>query len=91
MELTSGVQRLRPDMFARLRLSDTPTPLPVIPKAAIVEREGVTGVFVEREADKFDWRPVRVGVALGERVAVLEGLRTDERVVVGGTMLLYRN
>jgi cobalt-zinc-cadmium efflux system membrane fusion protein len=34
VELTSGVQRLRPDMFARLRLSDAPTPLPVIPKAA---------------------------------------------------------
>jgi cobalt-zinc-cadmium efflux system membrane fusion protein len=56
-----------------------------------VEREGVTGVFVEREAGRFDWRPVRVGVALGERVAVLEGLRPEERVVVGGTMLLYRN
>ncbi len=91
VELTSGGQRLRPDMFARLRLSDAPTPLPVIPKAAVVEREGVTGVFVEREAGKFDWRPIRVGVALGERVAVLEGLRPDERVVVGGTMLLYRN
>jgi cobalt-zinc-cadmium efflux system membrane fusion protein len=30
-------------------------------------------------------------VSLGERVAVLEGLRPEERVVVGGTMLLYRN
>jgi cobalt-zinc-cadmium efflux system membrane fusion protein len=62
----------------------------VIPKAAVVEREGVTGVFVEREAGKFDWRPVRVGVALGERVAVLEGLAG--RTGGGrGTMLLYRN
>jgi RND family efflux transporter, MFP subunit len=91
VELTSGAERLRPDMFARLRLSNAPTPLPVIPKTAIVEREGVTGVFVEREAGKFDWRPVRVGVSLGERVAILEGLRPEERVVVGGTMLLYRN
>ncbi|MFQ3582655.1 MAG: efflux RND transporter periplasmic adaptor subunit [Chloracidobacterium sp.] len=91
VELTGGAQRLRPDMFARLRLSDEPTLLPVVPKAAVVEREGVTGVFIEREPGKFDWRPIRVGVSLGERVAVLEGLQSGERVVVGGTMLLYRN
>lgn len=91
VELTAGAERLRPDMFARLRLSDEPTPLPVVPKSAVVEREGATGVFVEREPGKFDWRPVQVGVASGDRVAILEGLKADERVVVGGTMLLYRN
>ncbi|MCS7079286.1 MAG: efflux RND transporter periplasmic adaptor subunit [Chloracidobacterium sp.] len=91
VELTAGAQQLRPDMFARLRLADEPTPLPVVPKSAVVEREGVTGVFVEREPGKFDWRPVRVGVTTGDRVAILEGLTANERVVVGGTMLLYRN
>ncbi len=91
VELSAGAQRLRPDMFARLRLADDPTPLPAVPKSAIVEREGATGVFVEREPGQFEWRPVRTGVTTGDRVAILEGLAATERVVVGGTMLLYRN
>jgi multidrug efflux system membrane fusion protein len=65
-------------------LMDTLRSITIIPTAAI--QRGIMGsfVFVVEEDKTVSVRPLTLGSTEGEKVAVLEGLRPDERVVVDG-------
>lgn len=85
--------RLRPGMFARIRLFD-PHSRPegpgvaVVPESA-VQRQGDGYVaFVPEGARRYRLREVRIGRKAGDRVEVLSGLKAGEKVVVKGTFLL---
>ena len=52
-------------------------------KDAIINRKGKDMVFVAK-GEEVDARPVRLGVAVGNRMEVLDGLGEGERVVVRG-------
>jgi multidrug efflux pump subunit AcrA (membrane-fusion protein) len=66
------------DITARIR------DLPVVPKAALVWRGSLPGVFVLNDDDQEELRLVRTGDDVGaDGVAVLSGLRAGERIVVG--------
>jgi RND family efflux transporter MFP subunit len=55
-----------------------------VPRAALVKRAGVSGVFVAGPDQRAHFRLVRTGAALGEEVEVQAGLSDGERVIVRG-------
>ena len=81
---------LAPGMYAELRFESRGQPM-TIPVAAVLIKDGKRRiVYVQREDGRFEPREVRVGPTNGGRVPVLEGLKTGERIVVKGALLLDR-
>ena len=74
-----------PGMYAEIRLPDAGTEgrqMPTVPKAALVQRGSLFGVYV-MEDGKPSLRLVRVGGPAGnDRVTILSGLSGGEQVVV---------
>ena len=60
----------------------------VIPRHAIQTVDGQPFVFVQREAGKYEMRPVERGAELDEDIEILRGLKADETVVVDGSFIL---
>jgi cobalt-zinc-cadmium efflux system membrane fusion protein len=88
VELPNPGGRFRPEMFGSIRHAGAVRSLPVVPLAAVVQEYGVTVVFVELTPGRFERRQITIGPRSGDVVAVLTGLKVDERVVVAGAMLL---
>ena len=82
-------RKLKPGMFAQVevRLPD-PTPQRAIAASAILADEGKTFVFCRLTDDLWIRRPVTVGPAQEGFVPVLEGLDTNEVVVIEGGLML---
>jgi len=96
VEVPNDDGRLRPGMFARVRISDphggeagrTVEAVLAVPEAAI-QRDGERSiVFVERGAGRFERRAVRTGRRGEGFVEVVEGLTEGEAVAVSGTFVL---
>jgi membrane fusion protein, heavy metal efflux system len=73
--------------FLHLLMNDTP-PRPVVPAAAIVDDAGRPIVFVQREGETFDRRPVTLGPRAGDLVQITEGIKPGDRVVTKGAYLV---
>lgn len=74
-------------MYAEVMINDINArvrDLPVVPKASLVWRGSLPGVFVVGENNQRELRLVRTGDAVGaDGVAILSGLQAGERIVVG--------
>jgi RND family efflux transporter MFP subunit len=76
---------LSPGMFARVRLPvGGPYPSLLVPQAAVASDQGRKYVYVVNGQDVVESRTVTLGPREGELVAVKEGLKAGDRVVVGG-------
>ena len=61
----------------------------IVPRSAVLTGEnGLSSVFVKERAERFASRPVRVAPLDADRVVLLSGVRTGERVVTAGGGLL---
>ena len=69
-------------------LMQTTTPRPVVPAAAVVDDAGRPIVFVQREGETFDRRPVTLGARTGDLVQITEGVKAGDRVVTKGAYLV---
>ena len=81
--------RLKPEMYALVRVYSEPDPEALtVPLAAI--QNGPTGkmVFVQRGANEFEFRTVKLGPEHGEVVTVLNGVQAGEPVVTKGSFVL---
>ena len=79
----SGGQ-LRPGLFARGAIVAERRRGIVIPKDALLTRDGKTTVFVAQTGDTAKLRSVKVGVQTAETAEVRSGVQPGERVVVAG-------
>ncbi|WP_437733245.1 efflux RND transporter periplasmic adaptor subunit [Sorangium sp. So ce1335] len=72
---------LRPGMFASVALATGEAPSLVVPRSAVVPREGRAHLFavVDRRLEE---RVVQTGAEKGDAVAVLRGVRAGEAVVI---------
>ncbi len=61
---------------------------PVVPAGAVLQGDGKTSVWVEKEPGRFQRVEVKVGERAGDVVPVLSGLTAGTRIVVDGAMLL---
>jgi RND family efflux transporter MFP subunit len=91
-EKTAMDSRILPDMgvkvsFLTERQAETPAvearPRLLVPKAAVRTDNGQSVVFVVRD-DRVERRAVKVGAADGDRIEVISGLNSGDRIVVEG-------
>ena len=80
---------LKPEMFATVRVYAAPTPDALtVPLAAVQNGPAGKILFVQKEANEFEVRTVKLGSEQGEVVTVLEGVSAGEQVVTKGSFVL---
>ena len=75
--------QLAAGLFARAAYEGGTTDTLLIPAAAVVTRGQLTGVYVVEDG-RLHWRLVKTGRAISNRLEVLSGLVTGEKVVISG-------
>ena len=60
----------------------------MVPQDAVQRYEGGTYIFVRDEPDLFSMRRITTGSFVGDQVEILEGLNTNEAVVVRGSFIV---
>ena len=83
--------KFKADMLVRAMLRIPPLPgRTVLPRAAMTTRDGTESVFVEvpDQPGTFERRRIRVAQERRDQIIVAEGLRSGERVVGVGSLLL---
>ena len=83
-EFANTDESLFPNQFVNVRMRVRNEPAVVIPNAAVQFGAQGNFVFVVDAANKSVVRAVKLGVTEGENVAVLDGVRAGERVVLEG-------
>src|SRR5262249_9615497 len=81
-ELDNPKGRLRPEMYGTIRHTDTVRTLPVVPLGAVIQTDGKSSVWVEKEPGRFQLVDVKTGERAGETLPVMSGLHAGMRVVV---------
>src|SRR5690606_4126556 len=61
-----------------------------IPHKAIEDQLGTTNVYVVNDSSRVEQRQVRLGIKIGDRVVVEEGLAAGERIAVDGIINLQQ-
>jgi len=89
LELPNTEGRLKPEMFATVRLySESQPDRLAVPEAALQRDQGRTFVFVQRSANEYEVRDVQVGESNGTLTSILDGLSEGEQVVTHGAFVL---
>jgi membrane fusion protein, multidrug efflux system len=84
VKLETGARGLRSGIFGRALFPVGTRKGLLVPKSAVLERGALTMVWVVGEDNIARMRLVKVGKAAADRVEVLAGLSSGERVIVGG-------
>lgn len=61
-----------------------------VPRTSIVQDQGASYVYVQRDPEAFDLKPVKTGSSNDQAVEVTEGLREGDRIIVKGADKLPR-
>ena len=89
IELPNRDGRLKPEMFATIRLfSEAQPDRLAVPEAALQRDQGRTFVFVQRSTNEYEVREVHIGESNGTVTAILDGLNEGESVVTHGAFVL---
>lgn len=80
--------RFKPGMFAHAEFGDSMGSSFVIPLTSIFMVESQAYVFVKKEENTFEKRPIIQGNADIEKTEVISGLSWNDEVVISGTILL---
>lgn len=89
LELPNPDGRLKPEMFASVRLfSKSQDARLAVPEAALQRDQGRTFVFVQQTANEYEVRDVEVGESNGTLTSILAGLHEGEPVVTQGAFVL---
>ena len=87
--LPNGGLRLKPGMYATLRIAGTErSAVLTIPRDAVLSTGERNVVFVREPGGRLSPREVAVGMANDERVEILRGLTAGETVVASATFLV---
>ncbi len=79
--------KLKPEMFARVRLGGTSQTALTIPESAAQDINGQMTVFVRTGATSFEPRPITAEIKQG-RLLVSKGLKVGDKVAANGSYLL---
>ena len=89
LEVPNPHRKLKPEMYATIRVHSLPEPnVLMVPEAAVQRERDRRFVFVQRDARTFEARDIQLGDSNGEVVKVLDGLREGESIVVKGAYVL---
>ena len=80
---------LRANMFARAEIAlATAKPTVMVPSPAVQRAKGIAFVFVKLAPDQYEARRVKLGLAQGDMVEIVEGVKPGETVATQGSFLL---
>jgi len=83
LELPNPHRKLKPEMYATIRVHSLSEPgVLMVPETAVQRERDRRFVFVQRDPRTFEARDVRLGESNGDAVKVLAGLQEGEPVVV---------
>jgi cobalt-zinc-cadmium efflux system membrane fusion protein len=90
IEVENHTAGLRPGQSVRARIQTTAhaSKLLVLPRQALTRVDGKPMVFVSLDKNTVEPRPITVGPEDTTRVAITDGLKEGEKVVVGGMFAL---
>jgi len=89
IEVANREGLLRPGMFGRAGIAVRVAKEAIVcPADALIKSRSGRYVLVERKPGKYEKLPVKLGLAKGKRVEVLEGAFPGDKVVVTGAYLL---
>ena len=89
LEVPNPHRKLKPEMYATIRVHSLSEPnVLMVPEAAVQRERDRRFVFVQRDAHTFEARDIQLGDSNGEVVKVLDGLREGEPIVVKGAYVL---
>jgi membrane fusion protein, heavy metal efflux system len=89
LELPNPERRLKPEMFATIRLYSEPQPDRLtVPESALQRDRDRTFVFVQRNANEYEARDVQIGESNGTLTTIHSGLREGDPVVTEGAFIL---
>jgi len=89
LELPNPEGRLKPEMFATIRLfSESQPDRLAVPDSALQRDQGRIYVFVQRSANEYEVREVQIGESNGTYTSILGGLSEGEPVVTHGAFVL---
>lgn len=84
----NGTGRLKPEMFATMRLAEAAGKGVVLISSKAVLNDGPKTVVVVATGNSFELRPVAVGAEIDRRVRVLSGLVAGEKIVTDGALFV---
>jgi len=87
-ELSNPDGRFKPEMSGRIQLTEETEVRPVVPAGAVIAADGESVVWREVGQGSFEKVRVTTGAQIGDKVAIISGLKPNERIVVDGGMLL---
>jgi membrane fusion protein, heavy metal efflux system len=80
---------LKSEMFASFRIAvGADEPAPAVPVEAVIREGDLAVVWVEDEPNRFQRRPVKVGMEQEGRVQIRDGLKLGERIVARGAIFV---
>jgi hypothetical protein len=89
-ELANPGMQLKPEMFANVEIiTDINSAAVSVPQSAVLDDSGKKIVFVA-DGQTYKQRQVQLGIESGNRIEIIDGLRSGERVVVKGNYLLLQ-
>ncbi|MEC4889360.1 MAG: efflux RND transporter periplasmic adaptor subunit [Nitrospira sp.] len=89
LELPNPEGRLKPEMFATIRLhSESQPDRLTVPEAALQRDQDRTFVFVQRSVNEYEAREVQTGESNGALTTILGGLHEGEPIVTHGAFVL---
>ena len=89
LELPNPERKLKPAMYATVRVYSEPEPnVLLIPEAAVQRDRDRQFVFVQREPAVFEARDVKLGHSNGQDIKVQDGLLEGESIVTNGAFVL---
>ena len=86
--LANSGHRLKPAMFATIRITQPPQPRIIVPLSAVLHVGSSTGVYVPMAPGKYDLRDVKTGATHGNQIEIVSGLRDGDRIVTEGAAFL---
>ncbi|HWR54375.1 MAG TPA: efflux RND transporter periplasmic adaptor subunit [Bryobacteraceae bacterium] len=88
LELPNPGFALKPEMFVDVDLAVKQTPRITVPSEAVLDSGAKKTVFVTAGQGWFEPREVEAGQRVGDRIEILKGLKSGERIVASGVFLL---
>lgn len=88
IELSNPSGQLKPGMFASVNIINNPQSSLVVPEQAVIRTGTRNVVIVGREQGRFEPVVVQLGQSDGNKIAVLQGLKAGQIVVISGQFLI---
>lgn len=88
IELPNKEAQLKPGMFASVKLSSNPQSSLIVPEQAVIRTGTRNIVIVAHEQGRFEPVVVQLGQSDGNKIAILEGLKVGQKVVISGQFLI---